>query len=126
MWAAMKLEQEGYEFTRERIRESELPPELVRKHPLAVAHLTKGTSRQAGAIARALRAMTAVREGITDRHVARYLVQIVRCVARQRIRTELANLLRCGDLMVAYDLERFWTAFCEYTLREISEKPEVH
>ena len=115
----MKLKREEHEFTQERLRESGLPSELVRRHKLAVSYLTEGPSRQAGAIARALRAMTAVREGITNRHMARYVVQIVRCVARQRIRTELANLIRSGDTMIAYDLELFWQAFCEYTLREI-------
>jgi len=70
--------------------------------------------------------MTAVREGITDRHIARYIVNILRIVARSRMHREVNNLVESGQLLLAAQLASFWRDFCRYTLREISEKPEMH
>jgi len=126
MWAAMKLEHEGYEFTRETLSESDLPRSLVDRHSFAVEYLTSGQSPQSGTIARIIRSMTAVREGITDRHIARYIVNILRIVARSRMHREVNNLVESGQLLLAAQLASFWRDFCRYTLREISEKPEMH
>lgn len=86
----------------------------------------EGNRKLGSRVVRLVRASIGISEGIPDRHVAKYLLYIIRAHGRCILNQLAIKLLKNGKEDVAYYLVKFWDEFTDRLLKEASKKPELH